>query len=165
MPELRHGANTKVHLTMTIPKRHRHGRNTEVHPSTISSQTQSVSVTVNGGSASVFNATPSSAACHAGPTGTVCTFVVNAPVGPDTFVIATYSSVGGGGTKLDQGSAVFNIVRGKNNAPSVRLGPVVTNTADTGPGSLRYAIGSASPGDTIVVLLPGSSTITVERPC
>ena len=128
----RRGEKTKVHLTMTIPKRHRRDEARNVHPSTISSLTQSVSIAVNGGGAAVYNATPSSAACHVTAGGTVCTFVVNAPVGSDTFVIATYSSVGGGGTKLDQGSAVFNVVRGKNNAPSIRLGPVVTNSADAG---------------------------------
>ena len=160
----RRGEKTKVHLTMTIPKRHRRDEARNVHPSTISSLTQSVSIAVNGGGAAVYNATPSSAACNVTTGGTVCTFVVNAPVGSDTFVIATYSSVGGGGTKLDQGSAVFNVVRGKNNAPSIRLGPVVTNSADAGLGSLRYAIGAANPGDTIMLLLPASSTIALAGP-
>lgn len=160
----RRGEKTKLHLTMTIPKRHRRDEARSVHPSTISSQTQSVSIAVNGGGAAVYNATPSSAACHVTAGGTVCTFVVNAPVGSDTFVIATYSSVGGGGTKLDQGSAIFNVLRGKNNAPSIRLGPVVTNSADAGIGSLRYAIGAANPGDTIMLLLPASSTIALAGP-
>jgi hypothetical protein len=164
IPDVQRGAQTKVHLTMTIPKRHRRNEARAVHPWTISSLTQSVSISVNSGAAQVFNATRSSAACKAGPSGTVCTFVVNAPVGADTFVIATYSSAGGVGTKLDQGSAVFNVVRGKNNAPSVRLGPVVTTTADTGIGSLRYAIGAANAGDTIVLLLPAASTITLSSP-
>ena len=134
---VRRGEKTKVHLTMTIPKRHRRNEARDVHPSTISSLTQSVSISINGGGATVFNATPSSAACHVGPSGTVCTFVVNAPVGSDTFVIATFSGAGGGGTKLDQGGAVFNVVKGKNNTASVRLGPVVSTTADSGLGSLR----------------------------
>ncbi|HTA37542.1 MAG TPA: hypothetical protein VK760_00630, partial [Candidatus Acidoferrales bacterium] len=158
------GARTKLHLTMTIPKRHRHGRVANEHPSTISSLTQSVGVTVNGGTAQVFNATPSSAACHIGPSGTVCTFVVDAPVGADTFVIATYSGPGGGGAKLDQGSAVFTVVKGKSNAPSVRLGPVVSSTADSGVGSLRFAIGAANAGDTIMLLLPAGSKIVLATP-
>ena len=112
----------------------------------------------------MFNTTSSSAACHVGPSGTVCTFAVNAPVGSDKFIITTYSSAGGAGTKLDQGSAVFNVVKGKNNAPSIRLGPVVSSTADSGLGSLRYAIGAANAGDTIMLMLPAGSTIVVSTP-
>ena len=119
------GGRTKLRLTMTIPKRHRHARATTEHPSTISSLTQSISIAINGAGAHVFNATPSSPECKIGPSGTVCSFVVDAPVGADTFVIATYSGAGGAGAKLDQGSAVFNVLKGKSNAPSVKLGPVV----------------------------------------
>jgi predicted outer membrane repeat protein len=155
---------TKMHLTLTIPRRHRREHANALHPSTISSLTQSIRVVVNSGAAQVFTATPSSSACHIGTSGTVCTFVVDAPVGSDKFVITTYSGVGGTGAALDQGSAVFNVVKGENNAPSIRLGPVVSTTADTGVGSLRYAIGSANAGDTIMMLLPSGSTIVVATP-
>ncbi|HTA40130.1 MAG TPA: hypothetical protein VK760_13685, partial [Candidatus Acidoferrales bacterium] len=164
IPGVRRGEKTKVRVTMTIPKRHRRERARIEHPSTISAQTESVSIAINGGGAHVFNATPSSPACHIGTSGTVCTFVVDAPIGSDTFVIATYSGPSGGGAKLDQGSAVFNVVRGKSNAPAVRLGPVVSTTADSGVGSLRYAIGAANAGDTIMLLLPANSTITLASP-
>ena len=164
MPAARRGAKIKVEVTMTIPKRHRRDQARLEHPATISPLTQSVSIAVNGGGAHVFAATPSSAACHIGPSGTVCTFAVDAPVGSDTFVITTYSGASGSGAKLDQGSAVFNVVKGKNNNPSIRLGPVVSSTADTGVGSLRYAIGAANSGDTIMLLLPTGSTITLSTP-
>lgn len=164
MPVARRGAKTRVEVTMTIPKRHRHDRVRYEHPATISSLTQSVSIAINGGGAHVFNATPSSTSCHIVASGTVCTFVVDAPVGSDTFVIATFSGASGGGSKLDQGSAVFNVVKGKNNTPSIRLGPVVSSTADSGVGSLRYAIGAANAGDTIMLLLPAGSAIVVSTP-
>jgi predicted outer membrane repeat protein len=164
MPAARRGKKTKVEVTMTIPKRHRRDRVRSEHPATISPLTQSVSIAINGGGAHVFNATPSSTSCHIVTSGTVCTFVVDAPVGSDTFAIATFSGASGGGSRLDQGSAVFNVVKGKNNTPSIRLGPVVSSTADSGVGSLRYAIGAANAGDTIMLMLPAGSTIAVTTP-
>ena len=164
LPDLRRGEKTKVHLTLTIPKRHRRGHSEALHPATISSLTQSIGVVVNSGAAQVFNTTPSSAACHIGPSGTVCTFVVNAAVGSDTFVITTYSGAGGSGAKLDQGTAVFNVVRGKSNAPSIRLGPVVSTT-----GGLRHRLAAlrdrcGKRRDTIMLLLPAGSTIVLSTP-
>jgi hypothetical protein len=152
---------TKVAVRMRIPHRRR-GERTPIHPATISPSTQSVSIAVNGGTASLFNATPSSPNCSAGSTGTTCTFAVNAPIGADTFTVVTYSSTAGGGTPLDSGTAVVNIVAGKANSPHVNLGPVVTSNADSGMGSLRYAVGSANPGDTIMFMLPGGSTVTLN---
>ena len=38
---------------------------------------------------------------------------------------------------------------------------VVTSTADSGPGTLRDAINSAAPGDTITFSLPANSVITL----
>ena len=138
-----------VGITMRIP---RHRRGVRLHPATISPSTQSVGISVNGGAASVFNATPSSPNCHIGSSGLTCTFGVTAPVGSDTFSVATYSAISGGGTILDRGSAVVNIVAGQNNTANVTLGPVVSIASDTGIGSLRYAIANANPGDTIMFL-------------
>jgi hypothetical protein len=152
-----------VNVTMRIPKRHRRER-VAVHPATISSLTQSVSFVINGGAAQVFNATTSSPNCKAASSGKVCTFAVKAPPGPDSFIVTTYSAVSGGGTALDRAIATITIFAGKANAPSIRLGPVVSTAADTGTGSLRYAIGSANPGDTILFTIPKSSTITVASP-
>lgn len=147
-----------VQVTMRIPKRHRRER-ADLHPATISPATRSVSISVNGGTARVFNATTSSPNCVAGSGGTTCTFTVKAPPGTDTFLVTTYSAVSGGGIPLNRGTAVVPIVAGKANAPRIRLGPVVSTTADSGTGSLRYAIGSANPGDTIVFMIPAGSTI------
>ena len=65
---------------------------------------------------------------------------------------------------LDRGSALVNIVRGKANTPTVTLGPVVSTTADSGMGSLRYAVGTANSGDTIMFFLPAGSTVVLAGP-
>src|SRR5579862_3797023 len=153
-----------VKLRMTIPRRHR-GQRVPLHPSTISSATQSVSIGVNGGAAKIFNATPSSPNCTTTLAGTVCTFGLSAPPGADTFAVKTFSATDGGGTVLDFGTALINIVAGQANSATVRIGPVVSSNADSGQGSLRYAVGSAANGDTIMFLLPaGSSTVTLSSP-
>lgn len=143
------GRELGVQVTMRIPERHRRAH-FDVHPATISPLTRSVGIAVNGGKASVFNATPSSPNCSVGVSGTTCTFVVKAPPGSDTFVVTTFSSTSGGGTVLDRGTAIVPIAAGKANAPHIHLGPVVSNLLDSGAGSLRFAIGSANPGDTIM---------------
>jgi predicted outer membrane repeat protein len=155
-----HRRSIPVRVTMRIPKRRR-GAHAALHPATISPLTQSVSIAVNGGAPSIFNTTTSSPNCSAGASGTTCTFAVIAPIGNDTFAVTTYNAVSGGGTPLNSGSAVVAIVAGKANAPHITLGPVVSTTADTGIGSLRYAIGSANPGDTIMFMLASGSTIAV----
>jgi hypothetical protein len=154
---------TNVRLRLTIPRRVRGGRELS-HPSTISSLTQSVRVAVNGGTGQVFNATPSSPGCTVVAGQTTCTFGVAAPAGNDTFVVRTYSAINGGGTILDQGTAVLKILAGQANSATITLGPVVTTTADSGVGSLRFAVGSANPGDTILFLLAAGSTIALNSP-
>src|SRR5579862_8873824 len=110
-----------VRVRMTVPRRHR-GERVPIHPSTISPATQSVAIAVNGASAQVFNATPSSAGCTIGAQGTTCTFAVAAPPGSDTFTVTTYSATGGGGAMLDRGSAIVNIVKGRANSPLITIG-------------------------------------------
>src|SRR5271168_1930826 len=145
-------------MTMTVPRRHRGESGQGKHPATISPLTQSVSVAINGsGAVQQFNTTPTSPGCSAGPTGTTCTFTVYAPFGMDTFVVTTYSAPNRGGSTLDQGTAVELIQAAYSNSVSVVLGPVVSNTSDHSPGSLRSAIDNANPGDTIIFLIPSGS--------
>ncbi|MBV8331187.1 MAG: hypothetical protein JO192_00465 [Candidatus Eremiobacteraeota bacterium] len=153
----------RVEVKMRIPRRHR-GEREPLHPASISSATQSVSIAVNASAPVIFNATPQSPNCSIGAGGTTCTFVVSAPAGTDTFVVSTYSGPSGTGTLLDSGTAVVNIVKGVANAPRITLGPVVSTTADSGMGSLRYAVGTASPGDTVMFILPAGSLLTVSKP-
>ena len=153
----------KVRMQIRIPHRGR-GAHTVRHPATISALTNSIGIAIDGGGQHVYNTTPASPNCVAGAAGLVCTISVAASVGTDTFVVTTYSGINGGGTVLDQGTATVPIARGKANAVAVSLGPVVSTTADSGVGSLRYAIASAGSGDTIVFLLPVGSTITLMSP-
>jgi hypothetical protein len=157
------GERITIRMQIRIPRRGRH--NAEVlHPATISSMTQSIGIAINGGGQQTFNATPASPNCAVGASGTVCTFAVAAQVGTDTFVVTTYSGTGGSGIPLNRGAVTVPIAKGKANAVAVRLGPVVSTTADSGIGSLRYAVGSANAGDTIMFLLPSGSVIALASP-
>jgi hypothetical protein len=158
-----HRRRIAVRMSIRIPRRGRHKRR-GMHPATISALTQSVGIAIDGGAQQSFDTTPSSPGCSIGAGGLTCTFSVKAAVGTDTFVVTTYSGAGGTGTALDRGVATVPIASGKANMVPVTLGPVVTTTADAGIGSLRYAIGSASPGDTIMFLLPAGSTIALASP-
>ncbi|MGA3038295.1 MAG: choice-of-anchor Q domain-containing protein [Vulcanimicrobiaceae bacterium] len=127
-------------------------------PKTISSSSESVVITVNGGLQQTFNiAAPQ---CTIGDTIT-CDFTVNAYVGSDTFLIQTYSGPNGTGTLLDQVTFAFTVSATGNNTLSATLGPAVSTTADSGTGSLRAAIAAANPGDTISFAPSLSGTITL----
>ncbi|HTA38568.1 MAG TPA: choice-of-anchor Q domain-containing protein [Candidatus Acidoferrales bacterium] len=156
------GDRVTVRMSIRIPERDR--RTHDRHPATISALTQSVGIAIDGGAAKVFNTTPTSPGCTVGAKGTTCTFAIAARVGTDRFVATTYSATGGGGSALDRGVATVPIVKGKANTVAVTLGPVVTTTADTGVGSLRYAVATANFGDTIMFLLPSGSTIALASP-
>ncbi|MBV8153655.1 MAG: hypothetical protein JOY98_04500, partial [Candidatus Eremiobacteraeota bacterium] len=157
------GPSLPVYVRVRIPRRHR-GEHAPMHPATISPLTQSLSIVVNGGRAQTFNATTSSPNCSTGASGLTCTFKAAAPAGTDTFVVSTYTGTNGTGTILDQGIAVIVIAKGKANSPSITLGPVVSTASDSGMGSLRYAIGNANPGDTILFTLPAGTIVTLASP-
>lgn len=158
-----HRENLRAYVTMRIPRHHR-GEREPMHPSTISPFTESVGIAVNGGHNNVFDTTPASPDCSIGNTGTTCTFAIAVRAGNDTFVVSTYSGAGGTGVILNRGTAVIAIAKGKTNSVHVSLGIVVSTTADSGQGSLRYAIGSANPGDTVMFTLAAGTTITVATP-
>ena len=56
-------------------------------------------------------------------------------------------------------SIPFIIVMAMLHSPWARAA-IVTTTADTGPGSLRQAIGNATPGETLTFAVSGSITLT-----
>ncbi|MBV8491198.1 MAG: hypothetical protein JO199_11780 [Candidatus Eremiobacteraeota bacterium] len=147
-----------VAMTVTIPPRRRHEA---PHPNSISPLTQSFTIAVNGGPQAVFNATPGSPHCSTGTAGVSCTFFVVAVAGSDTFTVAAYSGANATGYVLDQANAVIP-VSPSTQLVKIRLGPVVSNTSDSGAGSLREAVLDASPGDTIafIVKLPATIVLT-----
>ncbi len=157
------GKRITVRMQIRIPRRRRDDART-LHPATISPMTHSIGIIVNGGGQQIFNATPASPNCSIGTSGTLCTFAVLANLGTDTFVVTTFSGTSGSGAALNRGAVTVPIAKGKANTVAVRLGPVVSTTADNGIGSLRYAIGSANAGDTIMFLLPAGSTIALATP-
>ncbi|MBV8153764.1 MAG: hypothetical protein JOY98_05045, partial [Candidatus Eremiobacteraeota bacterium] len=152
----------RTFVRMRIPRRGKHER--VAHPATISPLTQSVSIAVNSAAAKIFNTTPASPGCTANPSGITCTFAIYARAGTDTFTVTTYDGANGTGIALDRGVVTVPINKGKANSVAVTLGPVVTTTADSGMGSLRYAVGAANAGDTIMFLLPAGSTIALLTP-
>lgn len=153
---------TAVGIRVTIPRRHRH---TSVRPATISAGTQSISIQINAGAIHVFNVTAGSRGCTTSMAGTTCTLSVAAPIGTDVFSVNTYSGTNGGGAILDHAApATVDIRKATANKIAISLSPVVSTTADSGPGSLRYAIANAVAGDTILFLIPSSSTITLSSP-
>lgn len=126
---------------------------------TISPSTQSIGVTVNAGTEQVFDALPTSPGCSPGETGTTCTVTIDAAVGNDAFVVNAYSGTGATGQILDRTTFNYTIVLDTTNTIAITLGPVVSTTADSGPGSLRQALEDANAGDTVTFLLDSPSTI------
>ncbi len=150
--------NEPVKFTFTIPKK---TVSAARHAETISPSTQSIGVTVNSGTQQVFNATPTSAGCSVTERGTTCTVTIDAAVGADSFDVNTYSGINATGAILDHTSFNYTIVQDTTNTLNIVLGPVVSTTADSGPGSLRQAVSDANPGDTITFLLSMPATITL----
>src|SRR6185312_7002853 len=107
---------------------------------TISPSTQSIGVTVNAGTQQIFNATPTANGCQATQSGTQCTVTIDAAVGNDSFDVSTYSGTNATGAILDHTAFNYTIVADTTNTLTITLGPVVSSTADSGPGSLRQAL-------------------------
>jgi hypothetical protein len=161
LAEHRVNRHSSASLRLHIPKqRHRRG----MRPATISPLTQSVQIVVNGTAPQIFNTTPASPDCSTDATGTTCSFLVQASTGTDSFVVTTYSGVGATGYALDQARAIVTVLPKSSTPVLITLGPVVSNTNDSGAGSLRQAIADANPGDTITSVLDGTSTIALQSP-
>ncbi len=159
-PSASSGGRGNVTLALVIPSQGASAASATRKPATISPSTQSISITVNGGAAQIFNVS----SCSGGATLT-CSLSVGAPYGLDTFLIETYSSAGG--TALNAAAATLNVTTGGSNNLSVTAGNIVyvTTNADTGSGSLRAAITGAASGVTTAVLFQGvTGTITLASP-
>ena len=133
-------------------------------PSSISPLTQSVVIVVNNGSPQVFNTTPTSPGCATVQGGVTCYFTVTVYIGTDKITVSTMSGTNGSGQILDSATAFVTINPSGNSPIAITLGPVVRNTADSGPGSLREAIADANPGDTVVALIGDEATVKKYYP-
>ena len=143
-------------------------------PKTISSKTQSISVSVNGGAPQVFDLS----SCT-GTTTITCTLSVGAPYGLDSFLILMYSGTGGTGTALNAAAVTINVTQGGSNTASATAGNLLTvnSSADSSGGSdscagtsttctLREAIAEASTtaGVFTAIMFSNVSSITVASP-
>lgn len=143
-------------------------------PATISSGTQSITVSVNGGTPQVFN----TSSCSGSPNLT-CQLSVGAAYGLDSFLILTYSGVNGTGTALNAAAVTLNVTTGGPNTASATAGNLltVTSNGDSSGGSnscaagsttctLREAVAEASTtaGVYTALLFSGVTSITVASP-
>jgi hypothetical protein len=149
---------------MRFPSNLRRGRSAEAgaHRAAYSASTRSVGVAVNDAAARVFDTTER--ACATSAKGTACTFAIDAPSGVDRFTVSTYSGTAGTGTLLDRGIATVNVVAPSSRVADVTLGPIVSTTSNSGKGSLRYAVASANPGDTITFTIAAGAKIALTTP-
>ncbi|HEY1727512.1 MAG TPA: choice-of-anchor Q domain-containing protein [Candidatus Baltobacteraceae bacterium] len=154
-----------IGVTLVIPAAGASSSGIARRPKTISSSTQSVTVSVNGGTAQIFDV--SGSACTSNNGVTTCTFTVGVSYGLDTFLILMYSGTNGSGTILDAAAETLNVTSSGPNSFSTTAGTAVfvTTNADSGAGSLRAAITSAASGVTTAVLFQGvTGTITLASP-
>jgi hypothetical protein len=103
-------------------------------PAFISSNTQSMSIVVQSGSASpsapiVANLTPGSPGCTSGSSGTTCAVTVPAPIGTNTFTIAMFSGTNGSGSLLSSASVSGTVVAAAANSFPVTLNGTVASVA------------------------------------
>lgn len=121
-------------------------------PAFLSNSTKSVTIVVNGGSPTTVN----NPALSGSPQQTTVTNV-NAPVGPDTFLVTAYDQAGGGGNLLAQGSVPFTVVLDAANTVTVTLNG---NLAQIGcAGVAPYVSGTPNTltmvgPDGVIALLP-----------
>lgn len=122
-------------LTLTIPRSS--GTTTtsrgtmSVRPDYISTNTQSMSITINGGTPQDFGLTNTSPGCTGTGSSTQCTLTIAAPVGTsETWAFALYSSSNETGTPLSIDTESVTIVAGQAN--------------DLGPYTMNPVVGSYS---------------------
>lgn len=156
-------------VTMTIPAPPHHRRSNArdtLHPNTISPFTKSVVFSVDSREPQSFDTTRTSPNCSPLSGGGVrCAFMVAVDTGQtDTIVVTTYSEKAGRGYALDQGFLQEYVPPNPTNGLTIHLGPVVSSTKDSGPGTLRQAVANADPGDVIYSVLHDAATIVLKKP-
>jgi len=163
-----------VSFTLSIPGGGSSSTSSTVrHVATVSPQTASLGIVVNGGQPQYVNVTSSNCT---GTTTLTCTITVNAPYGLDSFLITTYSGTSGGGSALNAAIVTLEVAQGTTTA-SATAGNIVTVTdsADASGASYSCASGSstctlreaiavansAAAGTTTAILFSGVSTIAI----
>lgn len=136
----------------------------------ISASTQSMSVSVNGGTATAFNLTPTSANCSGSGSSTTCNESFAATLGSDTFLVKLYDAAGASGNLLAT-NALTQTIYNAPNSLNLTLGGVVTSVAMS--VSSFFPAGSAAfipltvnvkDADNNVIIAPGSFVDTNGNP-
>jgi hypothetical protein len=149
-------------------------------PAYLSPATQSITISINGGTPVAQNLTPAGGNCSTPSFGAtpVCTLVASAPVGTDTFTFVTYDGANGTGNALSQNTIAQKIVAGQVNTVSVTLEgvpvgvvatpyPNQTNVTATATGYILLGTTAANflivatDADGNVIIGPGTPTLTV----
>jgi hypothetical protein len=146
-------------------------------PATISSNTQSLTVSVNGGTPQIFNAAPPT--CSNNGSTVTCALNIGATPGVDSFLILTYSGPNGTGTLLNAAAVTLKVTLSGPNTASATAGTALTvNSSADGSGSsyscasgsttctLREAVAEASTtaGTYTALLFSGVTSVTVASP-
>jgi hypothetical protein len=118
-------------------------------PKYVSASAVSLSITVNGGAATVADISVTSPNCTTTQTGRSCTVPLTAPSGRDTFTITQYDAANATGHVLGSGTAVLNVVAGT----PFQLQAVLNGAV----ASLQLALGTLPPAG-----VGGTDTLTVE---
>ena len=128
-PEKRATGGAKFTIRIPLRKKPVGGR---IVPLYISPSTQSIAISVDGGTPVTTNLTPSSPNCSlGGPISyLICSIVFTADVGPHVFSLITYNGTGGHGSALSANTNVpFTVVSGSNTPLGVTLGGIATSVS------------------------------------
>lgn len=138
------GGKANVQFTLTIPSSAGTKTASAVRkPATISSDTQSLTVSVNGGTPQIFNAAPPTCTTT---TPVTCALSIGAPVGLDSFLIITWSGPNGTGTALNAAAVTLSVSSTGPNTAAATAGNLITvnSSADGSGGSFSCASSSST---------------------
>lgn len=159
--------SAKVSFSVVIPSASQNTAAVERRREYVSSNTRSVTVTVNSGSAQIFSLTPSTnPSCVSSNGETTCSnlIAVAPPSTNDDFSFATYASADGSGTPLSV-AADDNVEINEgvtNQLGTLTLNPVLASLAMNVAGT--YVAGRPSNGNPINIVAKDPSGATIIAP-
>jgi hypothetical protein len=119
--------SASVTLRITVPSA---STTTQAHrgPTYISPSTQSMSIAVNAGTATIVNLTPGSPNCVQPASAALsCSATVGAPVGTDTFLVTLYDGTNGAGNVLATKTLAQPVLANATNTVALVLNGVVVS--------------------------------------
>jgi hypothetical protein len=150
------------------------------YPQFVSPNASSITVSINGGAAQLFDVAAGSSLCVTTTTARNCTLTLGAPVGSDTFALLIFAGAGGTGAQLASASTTQPIAAGVafnfTVAMNAAIGTVIANIPTTGgtqsncpdgPGTFNGVFegcAGSSGNATFAVLDPSGATITGTAP-